>query len=217
MGEVSRVVRAQAVSQCLNLHTCSDWMTDPSLPKKLEIFQLFDGAFAHGSPMHCASVPIQSQWGSVNGRRQWARGALPPSVDGSHLLFLGRSRNALWVCPSIRLRGLRQKVEKCSTDPSANQIVVMQMHSTLFLDPFCNNKQEEAGKIRPLYILQELWNNRIVFSHLLFVSSFVFLSTHRLCSRKRFDWLQYASTDTSPYTSDTPSFIRRRTHVVCTM
>ena len=24
--------------------------------------------------MHCASVPIQSQWGSVNGRRQWARG-----------------------------------------------------------------------------------------------------------------------------------------------
>ena len=30
--------------QCLNLHTWSDWMTDPSLPKKFNIFQLFDWA-----------------------------------------------------------------------------------------------------------------------------------------------------------------------------
>jgi hypothetical protein len=67
-----------------------------------------------------------------------------------------RSQNALWVRPSIWLRGLRQKVEKCSTlqaapDPSANQIAVMQIHSTRLLDPFCNNKQEEEGKICLLY------------------------------------------------------------------
>jgi hypothetical protein len=78
---------------------------------------------------------------------------------------MGRSRNALWVRPSFRLRGLRQKVEKCSTfqaalDPSG------QIHSRHFLDPFCNNKQEEAGKIWPLYIFKEMWNNKIVFSHL---------------------------------------------------
>ena len=114
---------------------------------------------------------------------------------------MGRSRNALWVRPSIWLRGLRQKVEKCSTfqavpDPSANQIVVMQINPTRFLDPFCNNKHEEAGKICPLYIFKEMWNNRIVFSHLLFMSSFVLISTHRLCRGRRFDWLQYASTKT---------------------
>ena len=68
----------ELLEQCLNLHTRSDWMTDPSLPKKLNIFKLFDRAEGssgtNGSTMHCASVPIQSQWGSVNGRRQWARG-----------------------------------------------------------------------------------------------------------------------------------------------
>ena len=85
---------------------------------------------------------------------------LPPSVDGSHWLCMGRSRNALWVRPSIWLRGLRQKVEKCSTfhaapDPSANQIAVMQMQSTRFLDPFCNNKQEEAVKIQPHIFLKK--------------------------------------------------------------
>ena len=69
---------------------------------------------------------------------------------------------------------------------SANQIAVMQIHSTRFLDPFCNNKQEE------------MCNDRIVFSHLLFASSFVFISTYRHCSGKRFDWLQYASTEISP-------------------
>ena len=52
---------------------------------------------------------------------------LPPCVDGAHCLCTGRSRNALWVRPFRRLRGLRQKVEKFSTfqaatDPSANQI-----------------------------------------------------------------------------------------------
>ena len=106
------------------------------------------------------------------------------------------------VGPSIRLRGRCQKVEKCSTfqaapDPSANQIEVMQIHSTRFLDPFCNNKKEEAGKIRPVNIFKEMWNNRIVFSHL-FVSSFVWISTHRICRGRRFDWLQYASTKTNP-------------------
>ena len=69
---------------------------------------------------------------------------------------------------------------------SANQIAVMQIHSTRFLDPFCNNKQEE------------MCNDRIVFSHLFFASSFVFISTYRHCSGKRFDWLQYASTEISP-------------------
>ena len=49
---------------------------------------------------------------------------LPPSVDGSHWLCMGRSRNALWVHPLCRLHGLSQKVEKCSTfqaatDPTA--------------------------------------------------------------------------------------------------
>ena len=72
MGELSRVVRARVVSQCLNLHTESDWMTDPSLPEKFKIVELFDSAEgsngAHGSTMHCVSVPIQSQRGSVNGR-----------------------------------------------------------------------------------------------------------------------------------------------------
>ena len=72
MGELSRVVRARVVSQWLNLHMWSDWMTDSSLPKKLNFFLLFDGAEgsngAHGSTMHCASVHIQSQWGSINGR-----------------------------------------------------------------------------------------------------------------------------------------------------
>ena len=34
------------MSQCLNLHTCSDWMTDPLLPKKVKIVKLFDGAFS---------------------------------------------------------------------------------------------------------------------------------------------------------------------------
>jgi hypothetical protein len=38
----------------------------------------------------------------------------------------------------------------------------------------------------------------IVCSHLLFKSSFVFISTHWVCSGKRFDWLQYASTKNSP-------------------
>ena len=37
---LSSIVRARVASQCLNLHTRSDWMTDPSLPKKLNIFQL---------------------------------------------------------------------------------------------------------------------------------------------------------------------------------
>ena len=57
-------------------------------------------------------------------------------------------------------------------------MAVLQINSTRFLDPFCNNKQGEAGKIRR--------NDRIVFGHLLFASSFV--STHRLCSGKLFDW-----------------------------
>ena len=101
---------------------------------------------------------------------------LPPSVDGSHLIGMGRSRNALWVCPSIRLGDLHQKLEKISTfqaatDPSGNQIAVIQIHST-----------------RLLIFLKKCGINRIVFSHL-FASSFVFLSTNRLCSRKRFDWL----------------------------
>ena len=63
---LSSIVRARVASQCLNLHTRSDWMTDPSLLKKLNIFQLFDGAEGSngtdGSTMHCASVPMQSQW-----------------------------------------------------------------------------------------------------------------------------------------------------------
>ena len=84
----------------------------------------------------------------------------------------------MWVRPSIWLRGLRQKVEKLSTfqaapDPSANQIAVMQIHSPRLLDPFCNNKQEERGKIRPFFF-KEMGNDRIVRSHVLFVSSFVF-------------------------------------------
>jgi hypothetical protein len=67
MGKLSRVVRAWVVSQGLNLHRRSDWMTE-----KVSTFWRSNGA--HGSTMHCASVPIQSQWGSVNGRTQWARG-----------------------------------------------------------------------------------------------------------------------------------------------
>ncbi|CAL8258389.1 unnamed protein product [Gadus morhua 'NCC'] len=111
---------------------------------------------------------------------------------------MGRSRNALWVRPSIRLRGLRQKVEKRSTfqaapDPAANQITVMQIHFTRFRDPFCNNKLEEAGKIWPLYIF--LKKCGIIG---LFVYSFVLIFTHRLCRGRRFNWLQYASTKTSP-------------------
>ena len=92
----------------------------------------------------------------------------PPSVDGSHWLCMGRSRNALWVRQSIRLRGLLQKVEKCSTlqaaaDPSANQFLVMQIHATRLLDPLCNNKQEEAGKICPLYFLKKCGMIRFSF------------------------------------------------------
>ena len=45
MVEFSGVVRARVVLQCLNLHTKSDWMTDPSLPKKFKNVHLFDGAF----------------------------------------------------------------------------------------------------------------------------------------------------------------------------
>ena len=67
---LSSIVRARVASQCLNLHTRSDWMTDPSLPKKLNIFQLFDGGerskSTDGSTMHCATVPIQSQWATDN-------------------------------------------------------------------------------------------------------------------------------------------------------
>ena len=96
-------------------------------------------------------------------------------------------------CPSIRLRGLRQKVEKRSTfqeaaDPSANQIAVMQLHSAHLLDTFCNNKQEEDGNW-PFIFFKEMWNHRIVLSHL-FVSSSAFLSTHQLCSGKRFNLSQ---------------------------
>ena len=59
---------------------------------------------------------------------------------------------------------------------------------------FAIKEQEEAGyRICRLYFFKEMWNDGIVFSHLLFVSSFVFLATHRLCCRKRFDWLQCAS------------------------
>ena len=113
---------------------------------------------------------------------------------------MGCSQNAFWVRPSIRLRCLCQKVKKFSTfqaaaDPLANQITVMQIQSTHLFDPFLNNKQEKSG----CYILfDEMWNDRIVFCHLWFVSSFVFISIHRLCSGKRFDWLQYVSTKTSP-------------------
>ncbi|CAL8376803.1 unnamed protein product [Boreogadus saida] len=32
---LSSIIRARVASQCLNLHTQSDWMTDPSLPKNL--------------------------------------------------------------------------------------------------------------------------------------------------------------------------------------
>ena len=91
---------------------------------------------------------------------------------------MGRSRNALRVRPFCRLRGLRQILEKCSTvqaatDPSANQIAVMQIHSTRLLDAFCNNKQEESGKIRTLYFFKEMGNDRIVRSHLLFCISHI--------------------------------------------
>ena len=47
---------------------------------------------------------------------------------------------------------VRRMIKAAEADPSANQIVAMQIHSTRLLDPFCNNKQEEAGKIRPLYV-----------------------------------------------------------------
>ena len=61
-----------------HLHTRTDWMTDPSQPKKLKFFLLFDRA--NGSTMHFVSIPIQSQWESVNGQRQWARGVSPISI-----------------------------------------------------------------------------------------------------------------------------------------
>ena len=38
---LSSIVRARVASQCLNLHTRSDWMTEPLLPKKLNIFSTF--------------------------------------------------------------------------------------------------------------------------------------------------------------------------------
>ena len=112
-----------------------------------------------------------------------------------------------YLRPSIWLHGLRQKVVKCYTfqavpDPSANQIAVMQTH---FPGSILHNKPEEARRIWP-FIFKEMWSNRIVFSHLLFVSSFELISTHRLCSIT----LQRLI----PYTSDTPSAIRQRTHVV---
>ena len=128
---------------------------------------------------------------------------------------MGRSRNALWVRPSIWLRGLRQKVEKCSTfqtapDPSANQIAVMQINPTRFLDPFCNNKHEEAGKICPLYNFQEMWNNRIVFSHLLFGSSFVLISTPYITAR--FFLLNFLTQATEPNGRMDPQCISRAPH-----
>ena len=47
-------------------------------------------------------------------------------------------------------------------------------------------KQERYGRY---LFFKEMWND---------LSSLVFISTYRHCSGKRFDWLQYASTDTSP-------------------
>ena len=52
------------------------------------------------------------------------------------------------------------------------------------MDPFCNNKQKEAGQIRLRYFLKKCGIDRIVISH----RSFVFISTNRLCWRKA-TWL----------------------------
>jgi hypothetical protein len=61
-------------------------------------------------------------------RQTYLTFTLHASIDGSHWLRLGHSRNALWVHPFCRLRGLRQKLRNVplfglQTDPSANQIV----------------------------------------------------------------------------------------------
>ena len=42
-------------------------------------------------------------------------------------------------------------------DPSANQITVMQIHCKRLLDPFCNNKQEEAGQCICAYLQNAIW------------------------------------------------------------
>ena len=69
----------------------------------------------------------------------------------------------------------------CSAGSVGQSDAAMQTHFTRLLDPFCNNKHEEAGNIWPLNFFKEMWNDRIVYSHLLFVSSFVFICTHWLC------------------------------------
>ena len=107
-----------------HLHTRSDWMTDPSLPRMLTIFQLFEGTEgsngANGSTMHCASVPIQSQWGSVNGRRQWARGVLSLYVHtrselsyqiaGSLSLSMGKS-DQRYQRPKLSNQSVQKKLK----------------------------------------------------------------------------------------------------------
>ena len=113
------------------------------------------------------------------------------AVNGSHWLCMGRSQNGLLVRPFCRLRCLCQKVENFSgSNGSVGQSdcgYANTLHATtgsILLDPGptgSSNKQEEAGNIRLLCFFKECGIDRIVFSHLLFVSSSVFISTHRLC------------------------------------
>ena len=122
------------------------------------------------------------------------------------------------VGPSVHLAPWPpSKVEasKCSTfqaapDPSANQIAVME--NPRLLDPFRNNKQEEAGN-RYIFLKKcgmiGLFLVTCCLCHLLYLYpeiGFVAGSDLFGCSMR----LQRLV----PYTSDTPSVIRRRTHAV---
>ena len=74
-------------------------------------------------------------------------------------------------------------------------------------------KQKKSGRY---ILLKKCGMIGLFFSHLLFVSSFGFISTHRFIAGSDVIGCNMRLQRLVPYTSDTPSVIRRQTHVVWT-
>ena len=154
----------------------------------------------------CESRPeLHALWGSL--------GLIhTTSVRRRICLCMGRSRNALWVRPSVhsppwpaskKLRNI-----KLFRRPRIRRPI--RSHSTRLLDPFCNNKQEKSGR----YIFLRKCGMIGLFLVSCLCHLLVFISTHPVVAGSDLFGCSMRLRRLVPYRADAPSVIRRRTHVV---
>ena len=141
-GEVSRVVRARVASQCLNLHAGSDWMTDPLLLKKLNIFQLFDGTVRTDPPCIMRPSPFK-----VNGDQSMDGGSGHEASGLVHTTCVCRRISCTNALPPSGSR-CNSRVIKHGFD-KRSQVFIFVIHQTR--SPKCylqyyNNLIQEAGR-----------------------------------------------------------------------